>query len=263
MGHRWQFRVHRLSAFALRAAVAWGGDAEMIEDDLAAAMGDQRGVGAADQLCKACVQLLGVDAAAISLVVDGANIGTLGASGTVARMYDEAQFTHGEGPCLDAVAQRAPVLVMDLADPGEVRWPGYGPAMLAHQIRGVYAMPIVVAGDYVGALDVFQAEPTALTVEQVIGVVEAAELAQIAVLDLLEQDWSEAAVSQPGSDAWNELTTLTRAEVSHATGMLMAQLHVKAPAALVRLRAHAYATGRSATDVARDIVERRLRLDAD
>jgi hypothetical protein len=30
-----------------------------------------------------------------------------------------------------------------------------------------------------------------------------------------------------------------------------------------RLRAHAYATGRSATDVARDILDRRLRLDAD
>jgi hypothetical protein len=32
--------------------------------------------------------------------------------------------------------------------------------------------------------------------------------------------------------------------------------------ALVRLRAHAYATGRRATDVARDILDRRLRLEA-
>jgi hypothetical protein len=31
----------------------------------------------------------------------------------------------------------------------------------------------------------------------------------------------------------------------------------------VRLRAHAYATSRSVTDVARDILDRRLRLDAD
>jgi ANTAR domain/GAF domain len=233
-----------------------------IEDELLAAMGDQRGAGAADLLCRACVQLLGVDAAAISLVFDGANIGTLGASGTAARMYDEAQFTYGEGPCLDAVARRAPVTAVDLADPGEVRWPGYGPAMVAHQIRGVYAMPIVVAGEYVGALDVFQAEPAALTVDQIVGVVGAAELAQIPVLDLLDQNVSGAAVV-PGSDAWNELNTLTRAVVSQATGMLMAQLHLNAPDALVRLRAHAYAAGRSATDVARDIIERRLRLEPD
>ena len=66
-----------------------------------------------------------------------------------------------------------------------------------------------------------------------------------------------------GSTAWAELNALSRAEVSQATGMLVAQLGVEPAEALVRLRAHAYATGRSATDVARDILDRRLRLDAD
>jgi len=89
------------------------------------------------------------------LVFDGTNVGTLGASGVSARVYDELQFTLGEGPCLDSVAHRAPVVVVDLADPDVVRWPAYGPAMLADQIRGVYAMPVVVAGQYGGALDLF------------------------------------------------------------------------------------------------------------
>jgi hypothetical protein len=130
-----------------------------IHEQLLAAVGDRRGVGAADRLCEACVVLFGVDAAAISLVFDGTNVGTLGASGVSARVYDELQFTLGEGPCLDSVAHRAPVVVVDLADPDVVRWPAYGPAMLAHQIRGVYAMPVVVAGQYVGALDLFRAHP--------------------------------------------------------------------------------------------------------
>lgn len=233
-----------------------------IEDKLLAAMGEWRGTGAADRLCEACVGLLGVDAAAVSLVFDGANVGTLGASGAVARTYDEMQFTYGEGPCLDAVAGQAPVVVVDLADPAETRWPAYGPAMLAHQIRSVHAMPITVAGEYVGALDLFQAAPTELVAEQVAGVVIAAELAQMPMLDLLDKNMRESAAT-PGSDAWNELNTLTRVEVSQATGMLMAQLRIGPPAALVRLRAHAYATGRSATEVARDIIERRLRLEPD
>ena len=54
---------------------------------------------------------------------------------------------------------------------------------------------------------------------------------------------------------------MSRAEVSQATGVLVAQLEVEPAEALLRLRAHAYATGRAATDVARDIIERRLRLD--
>jgi GAF domain len=137
-----------------------------IHEQLLAAVGDRRGVGAADRLCEACVVLFGVDAAAISLVFDGTNVGTLGASGVAARVYDELQFTLGEGPCLDSVAHRAPVVVVDLADPDVVRWPAYGPAMLAHQIRGVYAMPVVVAGQYVGALDLFRAHPGVLGAEQ-------------------------------------------------------------------------------------------------
>jgi AmiR/NasT family two-component response regulator len=82
------------------------------------------------------------------------------------------------------------------------------------------------------------------------------------VLDLMVADM-QAAVADPDSDAWANLTLLSRAEVSQATGMLVAQLDVTPAEALVRLRAHAYAVGRSATEVARDILDRRLRLDGD
>jgi hypothetical protein len=208
------------------------------------------------------VTLLDVDAAAISLVFDGANAATLGSSGPPARVYDELQFTLGEGPCLDSVALRTPVLVVDLADLNDARWPLYGPAMLAHEIRGVYAMPVLVAGEYVGALDLFRAEPVTLSTEQLTGAIIAAELAAIPVLDLMDQDL-QAAISDPSSNAWAELNSLSRAEVSQATGMLMAQLDIDAAEALVRLRARAYATDRSAIEVARDILDRRLRLEDD
>lgn len=206
--------------------------------------------------------LFEVDAAAISLVFDGANTGTLGSSSEHARTCDELQFLLGEGPCLDSVTRRAPVLVIDLADPEEGRWPVYGPAMLDLQIRGVYAMPVVVAGEFVGALDLFRAQPGRLEESQITGAVVAAELAGIPLLDLLDGDL-HAAAADPHSDAWAELHTLSRAEVSQATGMLVAQLEVEPAEALVRLRAHAYSTGRSATEVARDILDRKLRLESD
>ena len=233
-----------------------------IHQQLLAAVDGRRGVAAADRLCEACVVLFDIDAAAISLVLDGASSGTLGSSGAPARTYDELQFTLGEGPCLDSVARRTPILVVDLADPKEVRWPAYGPAMLAHQIRGVYAIPLVVAGEYVGALDLFRAQPGQLPDDDLAGAVAAAELAGVPLLDLLDGDM-QAAAGDPNSNAWAELNALSRAEVSQATGMLVAQLGVEPAEALVRLRAHAYTTGRSATDVANDILERRLKLEGD
>ena len=233
-----------------------------IHEKLRAAVDGQRGLAAADSLCEACVTLFSIDAAAISLIFAGVTSGTLGSSGAIARMYDELQFTFGEGPCLDSVAQRTPVLVADLANANDVRWPAYGPAMLEHQIRGIFAIPVVLAGEYVGALDLFRAQPGELPVDHLAGAVVAAELAGIPLLDLMDSDL-QAAVNDPDSSAWAELNALSRTEVSQATGMLVAQLEVEPAEALVRLRAHAYATNRSATEVARDILDRRLRLDDD
>ena len=233
-----------------------------IFDQLREAVDGRRGVEAADSLCVACVTLMDIDAAAISLLFEGATSGTLGSSSAPARTYDELQFTLGEGPCLDSVAQRAPVLISDLADRDETRWPAYGPAMLDHQIRGVFAIPVVLAGEYVGALDLFRAQPGALHKDHLAAGIFAAALAGMPLLDLMDSDL-QAAITDPDSSAWAEFSILNRAEVSQATGMLVAQLEVEPAEALVRLRAHAYATGRSATDVARDILDRKLQLDAD
>jgi hypothetical protein len=112
-----------------------------------------------------------------------------------------------------------------------------------------------------GALDLFRAHPRRLAGENLTSALAAAELAGIPLLDLLGADL-QAAVADPHSNAWAELNALSRTEVSQATGMLVAQLEVVPAEALIRLRAHAYASGRSATDVARDTLDRRLRLEA-
>jgi hypothetical protein len=226
---------------------------------LLAAVDGRRGVAAANKLCEACVEHFNVDAAAISLIFEGANSGTLGSSGELARTYDELQFTLGEGPCLDSVTHKIPMLVVDLTQ--ELRWPAYGAAMLAHKIRAVYAMPVVVAAEFIGAIDFFCANPAQLEGDALTGAGIAAELAGITVLDLLDADLQEA-VSNPDSNAWTELNALSRAEVSQATGVIVSQLGVEPAEALMRLRAHAYAAGRSATEVARYILDRRIKLEA-
>jgi hypothetical protein len=232
-----------------------------IEGALVSAVGSERAGAAADRLCEACVALLEVDAATISVVWAADSSGTVGASSDEARDYDELQFTFGEGPCLDSVATRAPVLVIDLAAVVDVgRWPTYGPALLDKGVGAVFAMPVLLAGEHLGALELFRGRPTGLGGRDLSGALVAAELAALPLLDLLGEDQQEPADERQAL-AWAELSKITRAEVSQATGMLVAQLDVAPAEALVRLRAHAYATDRSATEVARDILDRRLRLE--
>ena len=49
--------------------------------------------------------------------------------------------------------------------------------------------------------------------------------------------------------------------IHQATGMIAAQLDDTVANALARLRAAAFASGRSMYDVAQDVVERRVRFD--
>ena len=198
--------------------------------------------------------------ATISLAYDGSNLATMAASSFAARVQDEVQFTVGEGPCLEAVARGARVEVVDLADPAELRWPLYRPVMLAQDIRSVSALPVMLAGVCVGALDLFHPEPGRVHGSRLSVALLAAELAELPVLDMLDDELRGAASDRDGT-TWSALHDVVRTEIAQATGMLSVQLSVGIDEALVRLRAHAYATSSSASHVARAIIDRRLRLD--
>lgn len=227
-----------------------------------AALGGLCGADAADLICQACVALLDVPAAAISLVCDGANVATLGASGDLARTLDEAHFTVGEGPGLDAaVAHGSPMVVQDFAERHERRWPIYGQVMLDHHIRGVVALPVAVGGRSFGALELFLTTPQRIHGERWAAAVMAADLAVPLLFDFFDLAARHVTDHADADAAWVGPHTAVRAEVAQATGMVMARLDIPPAEALLRLRAHAYATGVSAAEVARAVIDHRLHLE--
>ncbi|MGH3311543.1 MAG: ANTAR domain-containing protein [Streptomyces sp.] len=60
---------------------------------------------------------------------------------------------------------------------------------------------------------------------------------------------------------WSEQAGPQHPEVHQATGMVTVQLGVTAAVALVRLRDYAFAQDRRLSEVAKDVVARRLRFD--
>ncbi|HVE74160.1 MAG TPA: GAF and ANTAR domain-containing protein [Mycobacteriales bacterium] len=237
------------------------------EDVLKSALGEAvqsaaPGLAAANALCHACVELLDVDGAAISLFHDGKTHGTFGASGEFSRRLDELQFTFGEGPCATAVREARPVLVPDLAGAEGERWPAYGSAALALGVRAVFALPVSICASPFGVLDLFRGSPGPLLGGAYAGSLLAAELAALPLLDLMsaEVDWS--ALEESG-DAWSQLASLERVEVYQATGMIMGQLGVGPAEALVRLRAAAFSKTLTASQLAWQIVEGHFSLEPD
>jgi hypothetical protein len=215
----------------------------------------------ADRLCHACVDLLEVDGAAISLILEGSTQGTFGSSNGLSRQLDELQFTFGEGPCVDAVRD-GPVFAPNLGDLSETRWPAYVGSAIDLGVGAVFALPISLANSYVGALDLYRHTPGPLLGNSLLGGLMAADLAALPLLDMIS---AEAELATLGEDepAWKQLASLARVEVYQATGMVMVQLGVGPAEALARLRAHAFAQGLTASQVAWSIVERDLSLEPD
>jgi ANTAR domain/GAF domain len=206
-------------------------------------------------VCHACVELLSVDGASISLMTGEQHRETLFATDPVIDLIEELQFTLGEGPCFQAFHTGRPVLVPDLSPWAGAAWPVFASAIADQPVQAVFAFPIGVGAIRVGVLDMYRREPGLLEVEQLVGALQVVDVALAALL------WLRGGGAVSGTDLEWPPPGGSRWEVHQATGMVMVQLGVSVEEAFVRLRAHAFAAGRLITEVAQEVVEGRLRLD--
>ncbi len=209
-------------------------------------------------------------AAAAVLPVSGAWVMAQGTAGHLMCVTDEVseqlaelQITLGEGPCLDVLASGSPVLIADLDHVYAARrWPGFTPQARQASAAAIFALPLQLGAIQVGSLGLYRDKPGELGTAQ-LG--DALILADAATVVLLESEHLDGAATVPGGGPGGQPPDLARhrAEVDQATGMVSAQLGVPIAEAFVRLRAYAYAQDRRLSEVAGDIVARRLRLSPD
>lgn len=207
----------------------------------------------ARELLVACVEATGVDGAGLSLVRHGVSEPVLGTD-EVADALELAQFTLGEGPCVDAAAYGVPVLVSDLEHLGEGhagRWPVFTPEALALGVRAVFAFPLRFGAVSIGAADLYRGQPASLDDT---GLSQALTAMDAVALTFLDEDNG----LQAESPAPVPLRSL---EVHRAAGMVMVQLGVSIDQALARLRATAFAEEISVEALAREVVSRRRRFE--
>jgi len=187
----------------------------------------------------------------------------MGVTDELSELLAELQLTLGEGPGLDVSASGGPVLASDLGEPEAVRrWPLFAPAACRAGAAAIFAFPLHVGAIRAGVMGLYRARPGPLSTFQ-LG--DALVLADIATLLLLDWPAQGANAASAGSGPGGQPADLTRhrAEIDQATGMLTEQLGVGIAEASIRLRAYAYAHDRRLSELARDIVARRLRLSPD
>lgn len=208
------------------------------------------------QLCSACLDVLPVSGAAVSLLAGELHQQTLCASDEVAERLDELQFDLGEGPCWEAVDTGRPVLVPNLRLQNPT-WPLFRDALQDSPAAAVFAFPLRIGAIGVGALDLYRDRPGPLEPSVLEDALALADALSWVVLRRLLGEHDEA----DGGDRYGRTNANTRREIHQATGMIIAQLATTPQGAFSLLRARAFAEGRSVREVARDVVHRRLRFD--
>lgn len=204
-------------------------------------------------LCEPFLHVLDLRGAAVSTLGDPFGSETVCASDEQAARLDEIQIDLGEGPCWEALSRHTPVLEPDLEHSTNTAWPLAMDALRSNGLGAVFAFPLVVAGIDVGAIDLYSRTTTALTDQQVrdttmLSMILARQVFHRAVL-AAERRSEDAGMSE---GAWS------RREVHQATGMILAQMRIKPQDALLVLRGHAFASGRTVLEVAADVIDRTL-----
>jgi GAF domain-containing protein len=206
------------------------------------------------RLCVVCAEVTAMSGAGIMLMLDDRPHGSLCTTNDTSAVIEELQYTLGEGPCIDAHRQQRPVLEPDLANPALSRWSAFAAPAVAAGARAIFGFPVAVDEVHLGALNLYRDHPGPLSDDQH---ADARILADVAARSIIGMQ----AVADPGSlgSALEEGTDF-RYIVHQAAGMISVQLGIPVADALLRLRAHAFGHDRRLTDLARDVVERRLRL---
>lgn len=224
--------------------------------ELLARIVDPSGGVETQRLCDVCAEVIGVSGAGIMLMSGDIARGSVCTTDEVSSLIEQLQYDLGEGPCVDAYAQDRPVAEPDLADAAVPRWLAFtGPAVAAGA-RAVFGFPLQVGAVRLGALNLYCDAPGSLTDEQHADALLMAGIVAQALM-LLQAGAPTGAVA-----AELEAHAEFQYVVHQATGMVAAQLDVTVGQALIRMRAHAFGNNRTLTDVARDVVDRRLRFDA-
>lgn len=219
------------------------------------------------RVCALAISEVGVSGAGVTVLAGHAgglagDRDQLWATDPITERLEDLQLTTGQGPCLDAYADGAPVLVGDLAaDPA--RWMGFGPEALAAGAAALFSLPLQVGAVRLGTLDLHRDTAGALSRDQLADALVLAAMGTEVLLDLADKPRELSETSGDGSGPGGDTLWLpgVHAEVHQASGMVSVRERIGVDAALLRIRAHAYAHSDPIHEVARRILDRTLTLD--
>jgi GAF domain-containing protein len=191
--------------------------------------------------------VVGVDGTGLTLAHEDGQPRWVAVSDAAMELLEQIQHDFGEGPCLAAYAEDRVVAVQDLRS--ELVWDRIAAVVGQLQVRGVLSVPVRLADQPVGTLDVYVTQPRAWTAAEVEALgalaVVTAELVSTGV-ELANREVEVAQLRQ---------ALASRVWIEQAKGVLAATRGVGPDQAFQQLRRRARSSSRRLADLAQEVVQ--------
>ncbi|CAN5301836.1 GAF and ANTAR domain-containing protein [soil metagenome] len=199
-------------------------------------------------LCDRCAEVLAVDAAGVLVSDEEGRLRLTSASNERMQVLELFEMQRLEGPCFDAYQSGTQVVHQDLASTSG-KCPDFSQKAVAVGFRAVYAFPLRLRNDRMGALNLFREDPGSFDADDV----DAAQaLADVATIGILQ----ERAVSEAQIRARHLQDALSsRVVIEQAKGIVAERQGIDLEQAFQRLRAHARGHNRRLRALCQDVVD--------
>ncbi|MEX3644819.1 MULTISPECIES: GAF and ANTAR domain-containing protein [Mycolicibacterium] len=201
----------------------------------------------AQRLVDNLTALLPVSSAGIMLGDANGRLHVFASSSEHTRLLELLQVEANAGPCLESYVTRNPVLVPDIPTESQ-RWPAFAERAAEYGFAAVFALPLRLRDERIGAVNLFRTEPGALS-EGDLAVGQG--LADVAAVGILHQRILTRAeiINQQLQSALNSRTIIEQAK-----GVLAERGSIGMDESFVLLRSHARRTNQRLADLARTVV---------
>jgi GAF domain-containing protein len=196
------------------------------------------------------VEILGAEAAGVMLADPRGGLRLIASSDERMRLLELFELQGAQGPCLDAFSSGRPVQAS--AADGRARWPVFAPEASDAGFQVMCAVPLRVRADVIGALNLFRGTDELFTGAEV----EIAQaMAEMAAIGLIQ----ERALRERSLLAEQLQVALnSRVIIEQAKGMLAEYLTMNVDDAFKLLRNYVRDHNRKLSEVASDIVSRKI-----
>jgi GAF domain-containing protein len=201
---------------------------------------------AVQQVVSAAKALLRVDGAGLMLADERGDLRWATASDQQTQIVEEGQERLGEGPCVNAFAEHAPMAMRDATK--EPHWGRITDVVTGQEMRAGLSVPVQLEGGPIGSLDLYSSDPRDWDQAEI----SAAQVYAALAATLL----SQAVAAQVKGRLAEQLQVALehRSRIERAKGMLMVREGLDDAAAFERLRSTARSSRRPLIDVVNEVL---------